>query len=150
MEYLQPKGDIGYVPRLVPVPTEIIRKLQALLSIDIEPDVGAGGLTGGVGKDDTRCQIPNGALAAGLHGLEIALDVRPVPVRLLLLVVLRRLLIHHQKIIIFSNVNRLHIPRAYAITIHTTGNTGKETATFEWARSLGTKIKGMGGRGREG
>ena len=139
MEYLQPEGDIGYVPRLVPVPTEIIRKLQALLSIDIEPDIGSGGLTGGVGKDDTRGQIPNGALAACLHGLEIALDVRPVPVRLLLLVVLRRLLIHHQKIIIFSNVNRLHIPRAYAITIHTTGNTAKQTAAFHGRALWGVK-----------
>lgn len=81
----------------MPVPAEVVGVLEGLFSVDVEADVGPRGLAGGIGEDDAGRQIPNGALAVGLDGLEVALDVRPVPVRLLLLVVLARFLIHQSK-----------------------------------------------------
>lgn len=92
--YLQSERDVGDVPALVPVPAEVVGVLQRLLGVDVEADVGPRGLAGGVGEDDAGRQVPDGALPVGLDRLEVALDVRPVPVWLLLLVVLARFLIH--------------------------------------------------------
>lgn len=94
MGYLKSEGNVGDVPALVPVPAEVVGELEGLLSVDVEADVGPGGLTGGVGEDDAGCQVPDGALPVGLDSLEVAFNVRPVPVGLLLLVVLARFLIH--------------------------------------------------------
>lgn len=123
----------------MPVPAEVVGVLQALFGIDVEPDVGTRGFAGGVGEDDTGCEIPDGALTIGLYGLEVALDVGPVPVRLLLLVVLGGLLIHHKIIIIFSNVIRLHMHRAYINTTHRHAHWGNRKG-FEKMGILATII----------
>ena len=78
----------------MPVPAEVVGVLEALLGVDVEADVGPRGLAGRVGENDAGRQVPDGALPVGLHGLEVAFDVRPVPVGLLLLIVLARFLIH--------------------------------------------------------
>ena len=78
----------------MPVPSQLPGVLQTLLSVNVEPHVGSRALGGRVGADNARREIPNCAFAVGLHRLEVAFDVGPVPARLVFLIVLAGLLLH--------------------------------------------------------
>ncbi len=78
----------------MPVPPQFVGVLERLLGVDVEADVGPCVVAGWVGEDDAGGEVPDGALAVGLHRFQVALDVSPVPVGLLLLVVFVRLLVH--------------------------------------------------------
>lgn len=79
----------------MPVPPQLVGVLQTFFSVYVEPDGGARGLGGGVGEDDAGGEIPDGALATGFYGFEIALDMGPVPVGFLLLYASASFFLHH-------------------------------------------------------
>lgn len=79
----------------MPVPTELIGVLEAFFSVDVESDGRPRGLCGGVSQDDAGRKIPDGALAAGFYGFEVALDVCPVPVRFFFLCSSASFFLHH-------------------------------------------------------
>ncbi len=83
----------------MPIPPQLTRVLKRLLGVDVQPHVGARGLGGGVGEHDAGSEVPDGAFAVGFDGLEVAFDMRPIPIGLVLLVVLAGLLLHVNKMI---------------------------------------------------